>query len=87
MRVISSGNVAATGLPTPASPSAAKSTHVGAKNKKSKCDVQMHPTRDKKGSPKKPNRRDDAETMQYEMFDEIDAQDIEDNWYLHSLLF
>ncbi len=86
MRAISSANVAATGLPTPASPSAAKSSHVGAKNK-SKCVVQMNPTRDKKGSSKKPNRRDDAETMHYEMFDEIDAQDIEDNWYLHSLLF
>jgi hypothetical protein len=86
MRVISSGSVAATGLPTPASPSAAKSAHVGSKNK-SICDVQMDSTRDKKGSPKKPNRRDNAETMQYEMFDEIDAQDIEDNWYLHSLLF
>jgi hypothetical protein len=30
--------------------------------------------------------RCEAETTQYEMFDEIDAQDIEDDWYVQKLL-
>jgi hypothetical protein len=86
MRVVSGGNVATI---SPASSSAAlqaKRVHNGAKNK-SKCDVQTDSACDDNDPPKKQICRQDADVTQYEMFDEIDAQDIEDNWYLQNLFF